>query len=121
MEEYFYNTAVCSSVMSCSKTLNSFVFQVCPEGGGDKSAGCEQWKKSGFCSPTNMYYQFMTEMCPASCELCQGLSEKETLTVLYSFSTALRSLLCIHSHDSFACLCVCLYIFDLLGCSPSFA
>lgn len=45
---------------------------LCPEGGGDKSAGCEQWEKSGFCSPTNMYYQFMTEMCPVSCKLCQA-------------------------------------------------
>ena len=63
--------------MSFIKTLNNqFVFQVCPEGGGDKSAGCEQWKKSGFCSATNKYYQFMTQMCPASCELCQGLSNR---------------------------------------------
>ena len=65
-----------------------FVFQVCPEGGGDKNAGCRHWKKLGFCLPGQNYYQYVTKTCPASCELCQGLSETEKFTVLYSCISA---------------------------------
>ena len=56
---------------------DSFVFfQVCPEGGGDKEAGCGYWEKLGYCSPEKDYYHFMMKTCPAACGLCQGLSGK---------------------------------------------
>ncbi|KAL9981258.1 hypothetical protein ACROYT_G009935 [Oculina patagonica] len=45
---------------------------LCPEGGGDKNAGCGYWKKLGYCAPEKNYYKFMTETCPATCGLCQA-------------------------------------------------
>jgi len=45
---------------------------LCPEGGGDKNAGCQHWKKLGLCLPGQNYYQYVTKTCPASCELCQA-------------------------------------------------
>lgn len=49
------------------------LFKVCPEGGGDKNAGCGYWRKLGYCSPDKGYYEFMETTCPATCGLCQGL------------------------------------------------
>ncbi|KAJ7382008.1 hypothetical protein OS493_037710 [Desmophyllum pertusum] len=45
---------------------------VCPEGGGDKNAGCGYWRKLGYCSRDKGYYEFMETTCPATCGLCQA-------------------------------------------------
>ncbi|XP_022787668.1 ectin-like isoform X1 [Stylophora pistillata] len=45
---------------------------LCPEGGGDKHAGCEQWKKQGYCTPGHLYFDFVSTNCPASCGICQA-------------------------------------------------
>lgn len=48
-------------------------FLVCPEGGGDKEASCDYWKKLQFCKEEQGYYEFMKKTCPASCGICQGV------------------------------------------------
>lgn len=45
---------------------------LCPMGGGDKNAGCNHWEKQGYCNQGNLYYDFVSTNCPASCGICQA-------------------------------------------------
>ncbi|XP_031559463.1 ectin-like [Actinia tenebrosa] len=45
---------------------------LCPEGGGDKDAGCPYWKTLGFCNPGKGYLDFMEETCQVTCGFCEA-------------------------------------------------
>jgi len=65
-------------VSSNEKKMFAFIktclfLSVCPEGGGDKYAGCGYWKRLGYCLEKNGYRDQMEKNCPATCNFCKDL------------------------------------------------